>query len=252
MTFLQAWRRIDNLKKCTRSTTERPSRIGTSSKQSEMPLTLEATDYVPTIDDALTTGQLESVRSRIQAYLPIDYKTRLHHGVDKSYEPEFPQWLLEEGQRIVEDKPRSQGEGVDLSRYEAEALEPPPRTTPTSDEDKPELLQQWRETLQRAYSTSTYLSGRLTNLSLLETYGKNAWLIGNSQLEDVLRELEREIEARRGTLEQVEDVRRSQSARVNPQLDTLENDWKRSIGGIVDVQLATEELTQKALAAKRT
>lgn len=87
------------------------------------------------------------------------------------------------------------GTGIDLARYEASALEAPERTSPHSDERDPELLVQWRQTLQRAYGLNTYLGGRLTNLSLLETYGKNAWLIGNSQLEDILKSLEADLAA---------------------------------------------------------
>jgi pre-mRNA-splicing factor SPF27 len=217
----------------------------------EMPLDLEASDFVPATDPPLSPEQHESFRTRIQTYLPVNYKTRPHHDVDTDIEVNFAKWVLEEGQRVAEDRPLPEGEGIDLSRYEADALEPPPRTTPTSDEDRPELLQQWRETLQRAYSTSTYLSGRLTNLSLLETYGKNAWLVGNSQLEDVLRDLEREIERKRKEVEGVEELRRVQGERLRPQMDALEQEWKRAVGGIVDVQLATEELRSKINAAKR-
>lgn len=214
-----------------------------------MPLTLEPTDYTPSTDDVLTQEQLDSVRVQVQAYLPVDYKTRLHPEVDTSYEPDFSAWVLEEGNRVAKGQPRPAGEGIDMSRYEADALAAP--AEPTSDEDRAEALRRWRETLQRAYTSSTYLSGRLTNLSLLETYGKNAWLIGNSQLEDIVKALEKELEEKKRGLEQIEEVRRNQAVRAKSQLEALEAEWKKSVGGLVDVQLATEELRQKIAEKKR-
>ena len=57
--------------------------------------------------------------------------------------------------------------------------------------------------------SSSYLSGRLTNLSLLEEFGKNAWLISNSQLEDILRDLEKELLEQK---EAVENINKSRKA----------------------------------------
>jgi pre-mRNA-splicing factor SPF27 len=142
--------------------------------------------------------------------------------------------------------------GIDVSRYEAEALEAPDRTTPHSDESRPELLQQWKETLQRAYSTSTYLSGRTTNLSLLETYGKNAWLIGNAQLEKILKDLETELVVRKRQVELLEQERLYEQEAAKGEMDALEQSWKRGIRGIVEVELATEGLRQEILERRRT
>ena len=46
--------------------------------------------------------------------------------------------------------------------------------------------------LRQAYAAATYLSSRRQHLALLESHGKNAWLVGNWQLEAELRALERE------------------------------------------------------------
>ena len=72
--------------------------------------------------------------------------------------------------------------GVDLSRYE----------TPSAPEDTTDLGA-WENVLLTAYAASAHLGNRLTNLSLLSEFGKNAWLVHNSQLEDILKGLEEEL-----------------------------------------------------------
>jgi pre-mRNA-splicing factor SPF27 len=141
--------------------------------------------------------------------------------------------------------------GIDLSRYEADALEPPPRTTPTSDEDHPETLQRWRDTLSRAYATATYLTGRQTNLGLLETYGRNAWLVSNGQMEDVLRELEREVEAKRTEAGWLEAVRREVGETVKRRVEQAESEWKKGVREMVEVQVAAEEVRMTVLEKRR-
>ena len=141
--------------------------------------------------------------------------------------------------------------GIDLSRYEADALEPPPRTTPTSDEDHPEILQRWRDSLSRAYATATYLTGRQTNLGLLETYGRNAWLVANGQMEDVLRELEREVEAKRTERGWLEAARRDEGETVRRRVEQAEREWKKGVREMVEVQVAAEEVRMTVLEKRR-
>ena len=218
-----------------------------------MPLTLESTDYIPSVDAALDQDQLSSIRSLVQAYLPVDYRTRLHSAVDSSYEPAFPQSVLAEGERISAERARDPGSGIDLSRYEAEALDGPAASDSNNDGDAgTPQREQWRAALTAAYSTSSHLGGRAANLALLETYGKNAWLVGNAQLEDVLRALERDIEGSRMGLELLDDERRARGTVAKTQLDGLEHEWKKAVGGGVDVKVAVEELRMGVLEAKRT
>ena len=50
-----------------------------------------------------------------------------------------------------------------------------------------------KTTLQKTHTASTYLHARAQHLALLDTYGKNAWLVGNARLEDLLKDLEAEV-----------------------------------------------------------
>jgi pre-mRNA-splicing factor SPF27 len=127
-----------------------------------------------------------------------------------------------------------------LSRYEA-----PEKPTDDSDPDS------WRNALREAYISSSYLSGRLANLSLLEEYGKNAWLISNSQLEDILRDLERELTERKEAVENVNRARKAAQENSRAELIGLEEAWKQGVGKIIEVQLATDGVRREILQRKR-
>jgi pre-mRNA-splicing factor SPF27 len=202
------------------------------------------------IDPEVPAESRDALLAAVRAEHPADYATALHPSVPTSYTPKFSPLIEAEHERIAAKLPKPEGTGMDFSRYEG--LEPPPKTSPHSDEEKPEVLRQWRETLQRAYASSTYLSGRLTNLSLLETYGKNAWLIGNSQLEEILKGLEVDLSMAKKELANVEEERRAtQEDSVKGEMEALEQSWKNGIRGIVEVQIATEGLKQEILERRR-
>lgn len=134
--------------------------------------------------------------------------------------------------------------GIDLSRYEAP--EPPARSS-----DGAPNLDEWRETLRKAYTSSYHLSARHENLSLLEENGKNAWLIGNSQLEDILRGLEKELAETKEAVENVNKERKIAQEAGMGELVGLEETWKRGVGAILDVELAAEGLRLKILEQRR-
>lgn len=129
--------------------------------------------------------------------------------------------------------------GVELSRYEAPE---PPSSNDTAS---------WQSTLRKAYSSSSYLSGRLTNLSLLEEFGKNAWLIGNWQLEEILRGLEKELTELKETTDNVNKTRKATQEGSRGEIVALEETWKRGVGKIIEIELATEGLRKEILARRR-
>lgn len=91
----------------------------------------------------------------------------------------------------------------------------------------------------------------MTNLSLLETYGKNAWLVSNSQLEDVLRDLEKEVATTKMELEDLERERRSRQGAVGGELEALEKSWREGVGRCIEVQVAAEGLRREVLERRR-
>ena len=138
--------------------------------------------------------------------------------------------------------------GIDTSRYEAVE---PPATDPTSDEDRPEIMDAWRDSLRKAYAASTHLRNRLTNLALLEKFGKNAWLVGNSQLEAMLRTLEKELVEVREQTDGVNKARKRHQEDVRDELETLNESWRERIGRVIEAEAASELLRQTILQQRR-
>jgi pre-mRNA-splicing factor SPF27 len=164
------------------------------------------------------------------------------------YQPQFSSFIEREHARLDGDA-TSKLSGIDMKRYED--LDAPENTNPTSDEDTPELLQRWNKALKQAYTSAEYVDGRLTQLGLLEKFGKNAWLVGNSQLENILKGIELELADVRKQQGEVETLRRSQQESVQGEIQTLEETWKKGVGRVLETEVAAEGLKQQILEKRR-
>jgi pre-mRNA-splicing factor SPF27 len=153
-------------------------------------------------------------------------------------------------ERLQASEPKPEGTGIDVSRYTADAIQAPDRTFPDSNALRSEGLERWRETLRRAKISSTYLSGRNTNLALLESYGKNAWLVQNWNQETVRSRLEAELAEVNLNNEALTEDRRIKQDAAAAEASVLEESWKKGVRGLVEVQLATEDLRRKVLEAR--
>ena len=120
-----------------------------------------------------------------------------------------------------------------------------------SDTTNPEVMETWRMTLQNVYASSTHLHTRLQNLALLEQFGKNAWLIGNTQLENILKGLEKELIETKEQVEQMNQTRQLTQEGIRGEMDGLTEGWKKGIGRLVEVQVATEKVRRDTLALRR-
>lgn len=203
-----------------------------------MPLIQSQTDHLPYIDQAPSTEALAAANALIQAELAPESTTDIHSSIPTFREPQFSSLVDTEHAMLAEGKPRETG--VDLSRYEA-------LDAPEAGSD----IAIWRATLQKAHASAEYLRGRETNLALLETYGKNAWLVGNNQLEGLLKGLEAEIEAARIELENIERERRDRQLGVQGEVESLERGWREGVGRLIEVLAAAEGLKGEILELKR-
>jgi pre-mRNA-splicing factor SPF27 len=149
-----------------------------------------------------------------------------HRSLQSLPEPTFSGIAQKDIDRIANGKKR-QG-GIDLSRYEA------------PDEPSTDDAEVWRQALRTAYTSTAYLSGRHINLALLEELGKNAWLIGNAQLDEMLKSLDMEWEQLKQETELINRERKLMQEVSRGEVDALEETWKRGIGRLIEVQLATE------------
>ena len=174
----------------------------------------------------------------INKELPSNHLTTTHHALAPLPAVDFSESFLNEVNRVATGQPR-QG-GIDLSRYEAP-------DAPASDSG----LDTRRQALRNAYVSSTYLSGRYTNLSLLDDFGKNAWLIGNSQAEEVLQGLEQELDRVKTETDNINKARKATQEHSRAELLGLEENWKRGVGKILEIQVATDRLRQLIVERRR-
>ncbi|KAF2087653.1 hypothetical protein K490DRAFT_56746 [Saccharata proteae CBS 121410] len=203
-----------------------------------MPLIIESHDSLPYIDAPPDLSSRAAIDTLIAAELDPSHSTTLHHSVPASYIPTYTPALTEQHDLLSSSQPLPKG--IDLSRYEA--LEAP--------EDEADTAA-WTAALRRAYAASTHLETRTTNLALLEKYGKNAWLISNSQLEVMLRSLEAELAAVKAESEAVEEQRRSAQYSVAAEMQALEETWKRGVGRVIETEAAAEALRREILERRR-
>ncbi|KAF4637848.1 hypothetical protein G7Y89_g257 [Cudoniella acicularis] len=201
-------------------------------------------DSLPYIDVEPSAAERAAAEALIAAELGI-VSTQPHPSVPPFEDQHFSPLIEAEILRIENKQPLN---AIDLSRYEAQEL---PATSPDSDEKDPTTLIKWREALSKAYTSHTYLSGRQTNLALLEQFGKNSWLIGNSQLEDVLRGLERELAERKAEIDGVVIERKNAQEGVSAEIKGLEEGWKRGVGRVLETEVAAEQLRREILEKRR-
>ncbi|KAE8454072.1 hypothetical protein EG329_007850 [Mollisiaceae sp. DMI_Dod_QoI] len=202
-----------------------------------MPLTNAIHESLPYIDAEPTPSQRSAAQLLISQEVG-DLKEELHPSIPPLLPSTLSPLMEAELERISRGEKLS---AIDLARYEA-------LDAPSSDEKSPDA---WREALQRAYISQSYLSSRLTNLSLLEKYGKNAWLVGNAQLEDILRGLERELDERKKEIDLVVVERKTAQEAVGGEMKGLEEGWKRGVGRVLEVEVAAEGVRREILERRR-
>lgn len=193
------------------------------------------------IDPAPSTAQLEAAAAIISSELDPSHTQTLHASIPSSYEPTFSPLITSSHDQIASTKSaRAPGTGIDLTRYEE-----PSAPSSSSDHDA------WRTALRTAYISQSYLTQRQLNLSLLERYGKNAWLIGNSQVEEELNTLEKELAVIKAQVEEVEEERRQRQDSVKGELEGLDETWRSTIGRAIEAEVAGEVLRRQILERRR-
>lgn len=90
-----------------------------------------------------------------------------------------------------------------------------------------------------------YLSLRTDNLALLETYGSNAWLIGNAGEETALGVLEEELGRLKEEATRVNRERKGQNLEVGGEVGKLEGRWRKALRGVVEVEIACAAMEEE-------
>lgn len=168
-----------------------------------------------------------------------------HHALlPPPAEPAFSPLIQAELDRIAASpdpsKPRPLS-AIDLSRYELPDL-------PEDGESDRGALE---SALAQAYAAATYLSSRRQHLALLDSHGKNAWLVGNWHLEAELRALEREVAAARRAVDLVTLRRQRLQRDAGGEITGLDETWRRGVGRVLEAEVAAEGLRREVDAIMR-
>lgn len=200
----------------------------------------------PDIDSEPTPAERAAAEALItseRALVPDDP----HHALlPPAATPNFSPAIQAELDRAAAKQPLS---AIDLSRYEEQDDGLP---TPAEASSDPAAARARLEmALSRAGASATYLAGRRAHLALLDSHGRNAWLVGNWQLEGELRALERELAAARREVDVVTVERRAAQDGVAAELRGLEETWRRGVGRVLETEVAAEGLRQEVLEQRR-
>ncbi|KAF8471148.1 breast carcinoma amplified sequence 2-domain-containing protein [Kalaharituber pfeilii] len=178
-------------------------------------------DSLPYIDPLLPPSILAAAQVLLDSEIPPEATTTPHPSLPPLPELTFPPLFQAELERVASGAPITGG--IDLSRYDPGDT-PPPLPVPGNDTISPLL------------TSAHHLTTRNTNLNLLSTFGKNAWLIHNAQLEDQLRACESEL----------------LTVKVEcDNLQRLERKWREGVGKVLETEVAAEELRREVLKVRR-
>ncbi|PKS07577.1 hypothetical protein jhhlp_006181 [Lomentospora prolificans] len=194
-----------------------------------MSIRAEIFESRPYIDAEPTESELATAQALIASEL--DTKPGPHPSLPVPCSPSFSPAIYSLISPAEPHKPLS---AIDLSRYEEQ--DPLP-----SNVALPDAL----NSLSRAYASAAYLSGRSTSLDLLNTHGKNAWLIANWQLESYLTILEAQLKAARASVDRLALERRRAQDQVAGEMAGLEDAWKKGVARTLETEVAVEQLKRE-------
>jgi len=129
-----------------------------------------------------------------------------------------PLWAAEY-ERIAQGKPLT---GIDPQRYQISTTD-----------------------VKANLAAAEYLTNRADNLALLEAYGSNSWLIGNSIQENALGILEGELSRLKEEGVIVNRERKGQNLELGAQIDKLDQRWRKALRGVVEVEIACASLEEE-------
>ncbi|KAG8908546.1 hypothetical protein FRB99_005906 [Tulasnella sp. 403] len=130
---------------------------------------------------------------------------------------------------------------LDTSRYKLPA--PPPDSATEAD---------WKAAIDNAKAQLEHQRTRQVNLSLLQTYGSNAWRVHNYLTEAAAVQYEKALERLQDQVTEVNRNRKNTQTMAGNQLTSLEKRWTELISAVLQLELANvamegeiEELRRK-------
>ncbi|KAJ7630624.1 breast carcinoma amplified sequence 2 [Roridomyces roridus] len=152
----------------------------------------------------------------------------LHPGVPPEYQLFTKNPLLQAEFARVESHEKVTP--LDTIRYQL----PAPSLPGTDDE--------WQAALKNAHAQLEHQRMRQTNLTLLQTYGGNAWRIHNYLLESTVKQTEQTLEELKQMTVDVNRERKNAQTKLGSQLNSLETRWTELISSVLQIELANVAL----------
>ncbi|OXG78662.1 pre-mRNA-splicing factor SPF27 [Cryptococcus neoformans Gb118] len=142
---------------------------------------------------------------------------------------------------LLTDYPNKPIRGIDPSKYQ-----PPIVETNATQEELEAVEKQGR-------IGEGYMGLRLENTSILSSYGPNAWLVRNYQLNSQLTELQATLATLKEQVTDINRTRRVFQEETGQHLSRLEGRWQDLVGSTVQLELACTAMEGevKGLEAKK-
>lgn len=210
--------------------------------------TIASSDTTNCLDTNITLPLLDidpeptpAERAAAEALIAMERSTipddQQHALLPPAITPQFTSFVNAELDRISSSttQPPEPTRAIDLNRYQA----PDPSSSDLE------------AGLNQAYTAMSYLSARRQHLALLDSYGKNAWLTGNWQLEAELKAVERELAATRREIDVLTVRRQRVQGEVSGELRGLEEGWRRGVGRVLETEVAAEGVRRNVVEEQR-
>jgi pre-mRNA-splicing factor SPF27 len=172
---------------------------------------------LPYYDPPLTDEEQDLVDELINPLLPKTTKEHPFVASLPSPPPPSPFWS-QEYERLSRNEPLN---AINTEQYQ----------TPT--DTKANLI------------AAEYLTNRTDNLALLEAYGSNSWLIGNSTQEQSLGILETVLAQLKEEGTEVNRERKRQNLELGGKIDELGQRWRKALRGVIEVEIACAGLQEE-------
>ncbi|ESK98468.1 pre-mrna-splicing factor spf27-like [Moniliophthora roreri MCA 2997] len=195
----------------------------------EAPAASEIFDSLPYYDNDLE--KYPHLKQKVEQELARQPKppSSLHPRVPPPYELFANNPLLRaELERVESHQPLPP---LDTIRYQL----PAPTSTPATEEE-------WTAALDNARAQLEHQRIRQTNLTLLQTYGPNAWRIHNYLLEETAKNIEKSLEDLKQLTTDVNRERKNSQTKLGSQLTSLETRWTELISGVLQIEMANVAL----------
>eukprot|EP01120_Amphizonella_sp_Union-15-10_P016568 TRINITY_DN8806_c0_g1_i1.p1 TRINITY_DN8806_c0_g1~~TRINITY_DN8806_c0_g1_i1.p1 ORF type:complete len:216 (+),score=48.88 TRINITY_DN8806_c0_g1_i1:102-749(+) len=173
-------------------------------------------DALPYLDTSYTPEK------KAQAERLIQQEMRTFTPRTEAYQPivlDFKSELLQKEWELVSKNGDYSTPPLPMDKYN---LNPP------QDEND---LKAWEKSLDMAKISVEHHLNRVENMELLKTYGANAWIAYNQQLERIQQKLQVKLDSVKNEIEELNRLRKREQEEAGQKIKHLEDRWNEMVRG---------------------